>query len=148
MKSSDPTADSPSLPLGSSPESQLSEAHIGELVRRFYQRARSDEQLKPIFDGAISDWDEHHRIVEDFWSRTLLETHRYQGRPYPAHARLPLRPEHFDRWLELFRKTAREVLPESAAAVAITRAEHMAESFKAGMFTFPLISGPSLGHPA
>lgn len=117
-------------------QSPLGEEQIALLVRRFYERARLDAALRPIFENAIADWDEHHRIVEDFWSRTLLDTQRYKGHPYGVHTRLPLRPEHFDRWLELFRETAREVLPEEAAARAIGRAEHMAGSFKVGMFTF------------
>jgi hemoglobin len=115
----------------------VNEQHITDLVRTFYQRARADVLLRPVFDSAVADWDEHHRIVEDFWSRTLLETKRYKGHPYGVHARLPLlKPEHFDRWLELFRQTAWEVLPEEAARRAVGRAEHMAESFKVGLFTF------------
>ena len=129
-------------------ELPLSERHIRELVRSFYERARSDPGLRPVFEAAISDWDEHHRIVEDFWSRTLLGTHRYQGHPYPVHTQLPLKPEHFDRWLDLFQQTAREVLPTETASQAIARAEHMAESFKAGMFTFTRSLQPSRGRPA
>ena len=113
---------------------QATERDIVELVRRFYERAAADDSLKAIFDAAIHDWDGHHRVVENFWSRTLLSTDRYQGSPYPMHARLPLRIEHFDIWLGHFRLTAREVLPPEAAELAIGRAEHMAESFKVGMF--------------
>ncbi|MGY6274531.1 group III truncated hemoglobin [Methylomonas sp. MgM2] len=113
---------------------EVSERQIAELVRRFYEKAAADESLKAIFDGAIHDWDEHHRIVENFWSRTLLNTDRYHGRPYPVHTRLPLKIEHFDIWLAHFRQTARDVLPAKAADRAIARAEHMAESFKVGMF--------------
>ena len=116
------------------PETILTEEHIAKLVKLFYQRANADESLQPIFNAAINDWEAHHRIVEDFWSYALLKTDRYHGSPYPLHARLPLRIEHFDRWLDLFRQTANEVLPTEAASQAIARAEHMAESFKVGMF--------------
>ncbi|MGD0960816.1 MAG: group III truncated hemoglobin [Methylomonas sp.] len=115
-------------------DTMVTEQHIAELVRRFYERAANDEQLKAIFDTAIHDWERHHRIVENFWSRTLLHTDRYHGSPYPMHARLPLRIEQFEVWLTHFRQTANEVLPPAAAAIAIGRAEHMAESFKIGMF--------------
>ncbi|ATG91490.1 group III truncated hemoglobin [Methylomonas koyamae] len=114
--------------------SETTEQDIAELVRRFYQRAASDERLKGIFDSVIDDWEAHHRIVEDFWSRTLLGSDRYRGSPYPVHARLPLKLEDFDIWLDYFRQTALEVLPAAAAERAIARAEHMAESFKVGMF--------------
>ena len=112
----------------------VTEQHIVELVRRFYEVAAADERLHAVFDAAIDNWDAHHRIVENFWSRTLLNTDRYHGSPYPIHARLPLKIEQFDVWLQHFRQTANEVLPVEAAAMAIERAEHMAESFKIGMF--------------
>jgi hemoglobin len=132
-----------------SEDESVTEGQIAELVRRFYERAMADEGLRPIFEAAIHDWDAHHRIVEDFWSRTLLNTDRYRGSPYPLHARLPIRPEHFDRWLALFRETALEVLPPVAARRAVLRTEHMAESFKAGMFPgFEVAPGPARGRPA
>lgn len=133
------------MDIGNSP---LNEQHIARLVRDFYRRARADADLRPVFDAVIGDWDEHHRIVEDFWSRTLLGTGRYRGHPYEAHARLGLRPGHFDRWLELFRETALETLPPDAARAAIARAGHMAESFKAGLFTFEHPATSHCGKPA
>jgi len=126
----------------------LSEQHIARLVRVFYERARADAALRPIFETAVTDWDGHHRIVEDFWSRTLLGTARYRGHPYGVHTRLNLRPEHFERWLNLFRQTAGEELPPEAARQAIARAEHMAESFKTGLFSFDSYVKPSLGKRA
>jgi len=129
-------------------EASLNEQQIAQLVRVFYERARSDADLRSIFENAVTDWDEHHRIIEDFWSRTLLGTNRYRGHPYGVHTRLPLRPEHFDRWLALFRQTAKEILPQSAAERAIERAEHMAESFKVGLFTFDQPVIPTHGKPA
>jgi hemoglobin len=132
----------------SHPETSVTEDDITLLVQRFYERALKDKGLREIFEAAISDWESHHRIVEDFWSRTLLGTTRYQGRPYSVHAQLPLRPEHFDRWLHLFRQTANEILPHAAAQRAIARAEHIAESFRAGMFTFEHPIRPKHGKPA
>jgi hemoglobin len=123
-------------------EQATTEQHIVELVRRFYERAMADDRLRPVFEAAIFDWDLHHRTVADFWSKVLLDTGRYEGHPYQMHAQLPLKPEHFELWLGLFEQTAREVLPEDTAGRAIARAKHMAESFKAGMFSFPVYEGP------
>jgi hemoglobin len=129
--------------------STLTEQHISRLVRCFYERALTDDSLRTVFENSIDDWDAHHRVVENFWSRTLLGTERYHGSPYPLHARLPLRPEHFERWLKLFRETALDMLPAEAAEQAIARAEHMAESFQAGMFHgLDVVSRPSLGRSA
>lgn len=126
----------------------LTEPQITELVRRFYAKARADELIGPVFAHAVADWDEHHRIVADFWSRILLGTRRYQGSPYAVHTHLPLRPEYFDRWLALFRETAAEALPPDAAERAGDRAELMADSFKAGLFTLDRPVEPMLGKPA
>jgi hemoglobin len=40
----------------------------------------------------------------------------------------------FDRWLALWRETAREVLDESGAFAVETKAERIAESLQLGMF--------------
>lgn len=130
------------------PQPTATERDIAELVRLFYARARADADLGPIFATTVHNWGEHLRTIEDFWSRILLGTDRYQGHAYAVHAFLPLRPEHFDRWLALFRETAREVLPDAAAERAIGRAEHMAESFQAGMFTLGQPVVPTRGKPA
>ena len=44
-----------------------------------------------------------------FWSSVALASGRYHGQPMPKHLPLPVEARHFDRWLELFRQTARDV---------------------------------------
>ena len=51
---------------------QLEEAHLEALVRAFYERARQDPVLGPIFATMVEDWEHHIRVVTDFWSRILL----------------------------------------------------------------------------
>ncbi|HSF65724.1 MAG TPA: preprotein translocase, partial [Paracoccaceae bacterium] len=51
-------------------------------------------------------------------------------RPVPAHTPLPIGPAHFDRWLALFRATARDVCPPEGAAHLIDRAERIAQSLQ------------------
>jgi len=114
----------------------LSEDHITALVHGFYGRARADALLGPVFAAEVPDWNHHLRVICDFWSRILLGTERYAGSPYPVHTRLPLQPEHFERWLALFREAAVEFLPPASAEIAIGKAEMMASSFRAGLFTF------------
>jgi len=112
----------------------VTEEDISKLVREFYARAFANETLRGILEGAIHDWPTHHQAVENFWSNTLLQTDRYQGNMFALHAALPLRLEHFDIWLTLFRQTARDVLPATAAKRVINRAENVAKRFKSGMF--------------
>lgn len=117
----------------------ITEDLIERLVRRFYDRIRGDAELGPIFDSVIQgDWEPHLSKMMDFWSSVTLKTGRYSGRPLPKHIALKqVRPEHFDRWLALFRSTAAEVCEAAEAEIFIERAELIAESFKLGMFGLP-----------
>ncbi len=114
-------------------ESPIDEASIARLVRTFYDRARDDALIGPIFNGAVTDWDHHIAQITDFWSSMMLKTGRYDGRPMRPHLRLPLRAEHFDRWLQLFEATAREIFPAEIAEGFIIRARRIADSFEMGV---------------
>jgi hemoglobin len=50
-----------------------------------------------------------------------------------THLQLPLDPQHFDRWLSLFAKTASEILSPKHAATAIAKSQRIAQNFKAGI---------------
>ncbi|RMF38244.1 MAG: group III truncated hemoglobin [Alphaproteobacteria bacterium] len=109
-------------------ETGLDEAMLRELVHRFYDRVRADDTLGPIFAARIADWGPHLEKMVAFWSSVTLMTGRYHGAPVPMHATLPVSRDHFDRWLALFRQTAREVCPARGAAHVITAAERIARS--------------------
>jgi hemoglobin len=114
----------------------LSEEHIKNLVTIFYQNARADQHLGKLFNTVITDWDHHLTLVQDFWSKVLLGTHRYTRHPYSAHVGLPIKREHFPVWLALFHAAAKDTLPAPAALRAIDKAEHIADSFRRGFFPF------------
>lgn len=114
----------------------VSEAQIEELVSVFYAQVRAHAALGPLFDATIKDWDDHLRVIRDFWSHVLLGTARYSRHAYPAHVGLGIRREHFGQWLGLFRGAALATLSPQAAQMAIQRAERMTESFRAGLFPF------------
>jgi hemoglobin len=113
-----------------------SETAISACVRRFYELGGSDPLLGPIFDKTIPEPEAHFEIVANFWSHALLGTTRYQGTPFGVHVDLPVEPEHFNRWIEIFRVAAKETMPEALGAAAIARAEHMAQCFQSGLFPF------------
>ncbi|MFC0243058.1 group III truncated hemoglobin [Rhodopseudomonas telluris] len=113
----------------------ITEAEINLLVRTFYARAREDEQIGPIFNRAVADWDHHIAQISDFWSSMLLKTGRYEGRPMRPHLMLGLEPAHFDRWLKLFEATATELFAPDVAAAFIIRARRIADSFEMGIAT-------------
>jgi hemoglobin len=109
---------------------------IGECVRAFYAKGVTDPLLGSIFADAIPDLESHVEIVHNFWSKSLLGTERYEGQPFGVHVNLPIEPEHFQRWLELFVEAARETLPQTQAEQAIAKASHMAQCFQSGLFPF------------
>ena len=123
------------------PTEPLSEHHITQLVNVFYDRAKAHPELGPLFQATIGDWEGHLQLICDFWSHALMGTQRYKNHAYPAHVSLPIQRQHFDQWLDLFRPSARETLPAEAARRAIARAEHMTESFRAGLFPFDRVKG-------
>lgn len=113
----------------------VTEAMIARLVPAFYAKVRREPVLGPIFEAAIGDgWDAHLAKLCDFWSSVMLMTGRFKGRPMPVHVAIPdIGPDHFARWLALFRETAAEVCPPPAAALFQARAEMIAESLQLGI---------------
>ena len=109
-------------------ETGLDEDVLRDLVHSFYAKVRRDAVLGPIFAARISDWDPHLERMVAFWSSVALMTGRYHGRPVPAHTPLPIDGAHFQRWLGLFRETAREFCSPAGAAHVIERAERIARS--------------------
>jgi len=104
------------------------EAAIREVVVEFYQRARRDGQLGPVFDRHVDDWDAHLARMTDFWSAALLRTGRYSGRPVERHRSIDgLDAAHFDRWVELFEATVRDLCSPSEAEAFLVRARRMRE---------------------
>ena len=108
----------------------LDDARLTELVHRYYDRVRGDPLLGPVFAARITDWGPHLDRMVAFWSSVALMTGRYSGAPVPAHLGLPVGQAHFDRWLALFRETARAVCTPVGAEHLIERAERIARSLR------------------
>jgi len=113
----------------------IDEHMIERLVHAFYGRVQADNVLGPIFVERIADWPAHLARMCAFWSSVTLMSGRYHGRPMQAHAPLPVEGTHFDRWLELFAATARDVCPPAAADLFIDKATMIAESLELGIAT-------------
>lgn len=111
----------------------IDEALIDRLVEGFYARVRDDHLIGPVFAARIEDWGPHLAQMKLFWSSVALSAGVYQGRPMPKHLPLPVDARHFDRWLELFRETARDLCPPVAADHFIERAERIAQSLELGI---------------
>lgn len=92
------------------PKPAYTEADIRQLVFLFYGRVRADEQLGPIFEHHVENWEAHLNTLCDFWSALLLGTRRFKGAPIARHAALPgLSWPLFERWLALFHTTTSDL---------------------------------------
>lgn len=114
-------------------ETGIDEPMIARLVDGFYDRVRADPLIGPVFNDRISDWGPHLEQMRLFWSSVALMSGVYHGRPMPKHLPLPVDARHFDRWLELFEATARDLCPPAAAEHFIERARRIAESLELGI---------------
>ncbi|MFQ5446726.1 MAG: group III truncated hemoglobin [Saprospiraceae bacterium] len=60
------------------------------LVETFYEKVRKDQQLGPIFNGIIEDWEARLERLTDFWEGnlfTFVKT-KFTGDPAEAHQRV------------------------------------------------------------
>ena len=111
----------------------LDDRLIEKVIRAFYDRARADPLIGPVFNSRIKDWEPHLARISDFWSAVMLRTGRYQGQPMRLHLPLPIDSTHFDRWLELFELTARELCPAPIADLFAQRARTIGRSLEMGI---------------
>ena len=127
------------------------EADVRQLVDEFYGAIRGDALLNPIFtDVAQVDWAHHLPAMYSFWSTMLLRTQSYKGRPWPKHAPLPVRQEHFERWVSLFCQTVDGLFEGPKATEAKSVALSIADTFQTrfGIFNPNLFEHATVGRPS
>jgi hemoglobin len=114
------------------------EGEIARLVERFYEVARCDPVLGPIFERHVADWERHLATMRDFWSAAVYRTGRYSGRPLDVHRRVgEIRGEHFPRWLALWERTVDEVVRSEARVPLKAFAARMASAMSTRMGPAP-----------
>lgn len=103
---------------------------ISDLVDQFYERARGDARLGPLFEAHVHDnWGPHLDKMKGFWRSVLLRTGEYNGRPVPAHVNIGAIDEaDFRLWLGLFGETVDEVFEPGARALVVDAARRIASS--------------------
>lgn len=117
-------------------------ADCERLVRAFYGRAFVDPMIGWIFvDVAKLDLDAHVPVVASFWETVLLGGRSYRGgtfAPHAAiHARIGLRPGHFEQWLTLWRLTVDELFYGERAETAKAHALRVARAFERRLAALP-----------
>lgn len=106
-------------------------ADIEKLVNTFYEKVQADTLLAPVFSHV--DWPKHLPLMYNFWSLTLLGEPGYKNNMVQKHFSLPIRPEHFNRWLVLFNSTVNNLFAGEKAEEAKSRAYSMAIVIQAKM---------------
>ena len=126
---------------------ELDEARIALLVDRFYAKVRRHPELGPVFNAAVHDWGDHQRTLTSFWASVALKHGTYRGNPMAKHHGHPIRHEHFDQWLALWRETTAEVLSPEDATLFDHYAERIGQSLRYGLGLNGGVGARSLGLP-
>lgn len=90
------------------------------LVNSFYSKVLEDELLAPFFKHL--DFQRHLPKMIHFWSFVLLDEAGYTTDVTQVHMHMPLKNEHFDRWILLFNQTVDELFIGEKADFAKQRA--------------------------
>jgi len=115
----------------------VDECFISRMIDQFYASILKDELLSPIFAERITDWPPHLDRMKSFWRSVLFNSGEFSGNPMLKHMAIPgLEAEHFERWLNLFYATLRDLEqePEGTALVA-AKARMIADSLFTGVST-------------
>lgn len=104
-----------------------SRTDIELLINKFYEKIVEDDLIGFFFKKVIKlDWSKHIPVMYDFWETTLLGVAKYKGNPMKIHIDLhmkeKLKPEHFDRWLEIWEETIKENFDGDKSEQAIKKA--------------------------
>ena len=103
------------------PDRDLADRHLRDLLVAFYETVERDELLAPYF--APVDMAAHMPRIVDFWSTIVFQTNRYTGNAFAPHATMQgLTGDHFARWLGVLER----VVDARFAGPAATRMKEMA----------------------
>jgi len=67
---------------------------VHRLVRTFYSKIRAHQELGPIFEKVITDWEGHFDLLTDFWEAQLFLKRNYHGNPVRAHQEVDKKVNH------------------------------------------------------
>ena len=107
---------------------------IDHLMEKFYDRMMDDNVIGFIFTHyAKLDLQAHLPIIADFWETILFQRPVYKRGPkamdvhFDLNKVIPLRKQHFTRWLYLFHQTIDELYSGTKAGLAKERSISIAK---------------------
>ena len=109
---------------------------VAKMVRHFYAAILEDEILRPYFVRKLGEdftgtrWENHLKILDNFWMKMMTGRAGYQGDPFPSHAFIgQMYPETFEQWLKLFKVTINQFFVPEIADKFYRKADILAEQF-------------------
>lgn len=106
-----------------------------KLVDHFYETVFKDDLISVFFTEIMKlDKEVHLPIMYNFWQGILLQSGNYKGNPMIKHfdinKKKMLKPEHFDRWLILWKEAVSQLFEGPVASNAIERASQIGSLMK------------------
>lgn len=105
---------------------------VALLVNTFYTKIRANDELGPIFNTAIKDWDSHLIHLTNFWESQLFRKNVFSGNPLKKHVEVDennnnqLTNDLFGLWLQFWLGTIDELFEGELADLAKDRARNIA----------------------
>ncbi len=130
------------------PRIPVTEEQIDRVVAQFYDRARADPALGPIFATHVTDWPAHEEKIGRFWRNALLFQRTYDGNPMQIHkAAGNVRAAHFPVWQSLFETVLAQELPGPLAHAWSALAHRIGRGLSYGLPPEGCSGVPDLGGP-
>ena len=115
-------------------------ADIELLVRSFYIKVREDEELGPIFNRHVQDWEHHFSILSDFWETNIFNSAKYRANAIEVHQKVDesenysIEQTHFAIWLRIWIETIDKLFEGTNAQIAKNKARKMSTYFYLRIF--------------
>ena len=117
-------------------QNEITKENINTMVVKFYSVVLKDETVGPFFIEKLGDnlgtflWQEHIKLLTNFWASIALGDTEYRGNPFGPHTRLQgLKRETFDQWLILFFSVVDGIYTPEVSAQFKERATIIAGNF-------------------
>lgn len=115
-------------------------ADVEKLLDAFYAVVPKDPEIGHHFDDL--DLPSHLPVIADFWEKVLFGAPVYFNNPLVVHqklhARSPLKPEHFDRWVAIFSQAVDDLFEGETATAAKLKAAAIGRSLDQRLNEMPV----------
>lgn len=117
-------------------ESEVNRDNLSRMIRTFYAMILEDQAVNPYFIMALGNdlesqkWQEHYKILEDFWLMLMTGEKVYTRDAFEPHLDLAqMHEETFKQWLKLFHVVVHKYYTPKLAEKFDKRAEVLSRKF-------------------